>query len=311
MRCPFLREATVRYCRAAPLKKMIVHRPGQASVERCSSPDYVRCPVARQQLPHHNGDSRCPFLHECLVQYCAAASVTKYIPYSESALSRCGTDSHHYCDLYLAVASGSGDAEPRDAGSDDRPSSDSVDGLPLPRALWYTHNHLWLDISADGMIHLGVDAFLSAFLGGVQKIDFVEARGLCHPTAVLSVRDVALRLVFPNLVDVLRPNGSLKTAPEKAAVHPYGSGWLFEGTRRRLSAEEPSPPETASLLSGTRAHAWMKQELRRFAEFLQTHDSASDCQPVLADGGFPRRAQCAQLSAPTLLRLFNAFFRLP
>jgi len=309
MRCPFLREANVRYCRAAPLKKMIVHRPGQPSSERCSSPEYVRCPVARENTPKP-GESCCPFLHECLVQYCAAASVTKYIPYSESGLSRCGNDSHRYCDLYLAVASGGGGAEtaPDIIG---HASAESVVGMQLPQNLWYSRNHLWLDMSPDGMVHIGIDAFLAAVLGEIHRVEFVDARGSCHPSVVMSVREADLPLTFPNRIDQVQPNGSLRSAPEKLTAHPYGSGWLFEGTSRTAWQANQPPPEARNLLFGAEARAWMKAELRRLTDMLQSADAGSSAEalPVLADGGMP--THLGELPRRALLRLFNEFFQLP
>ncbi|MFZ4621995.1 MAG: hypothetical protein ACOYNS_15645, partial [Bacteroidota bacterium] len=104
MRCQFLREAQVKFCRASAYRKMIVRLAEQTENERCSSKEYVTCPAAKQHLEVNPSSSHCPFLHESLVQYCTAAAVTKYIPYTESVLSQCGTDSHKYCELHLALA---------------------------------------------------------------------------------------------------------------------------------------------------------------------------------------------------------------
>ena len=53
------------------------------------------------------------------MQYCGAAPVAKFVPYSESLLSRCGNDSFRYCELYLAMAHPKMEAE-------------EVDGTPCP-----------------------------------------------------------------------------------------------------------------------------------------------------------------------------------
>ena len=104
MRCPFLREAQVKFCRASAYRKMIVRLAEQPEHERCSSREYVNCPAAKQHMEDRPSIDHCPFLHESLVQYCTAAAVTKYIPYTESVLSQCGTESHKYCELYLGLA---------------------------------------------------------------------------------------------------------------------------------------------------------------------------------------------------------------
>ena len=47
---------------------------------------------------------RCPYLREALVQYCEAAPVVQFIPYSDALLSRCQSGGHRLCDLYLSRA---------------------------------------------------------------------------------------------------------------------------------------------------------------------------------------------------------------
>jgi hypothetical protein len=102
MRCPNLKEATVKYCRVSAFKKMIAQTPGQADHEKCSSEEYAACSVARQHGTTFATESRCPFLQETKVQYCSAAAVIRYIPHSEASLSRCGGEGYQGCELYLA-----------------------------------------------------------------------------------------------------------------------------------------------------------------------------------------------------------------
>jgi hypothetical protein len=102
MRCPYLKDTKVKYCRVSAIKKMIAQTAMQADQEKCSSEDYAGCAVARQHGTTMATESRCPFLEESQAQFCAAASVTKFILYSDSGLSRCGSESHKTCELFLA-----------------------------------------------------------------------------------------------------------------------------------------------------------------------------------------------------------------
>ena len=104
IRCPFLREAQVKYCQGSAIKKMIVRTENNPDDERCSSGEYVHCPSLKQHHEEYSPGTRCPFLQESLVQYCSASSVVKFIPYSESSIIRCGNDAHRYCDLFLSLA---------------------------------------------------------------------------------------------------------------------------------------------------------------------------------------------------------------
>lgn len=101
VRCPYLKDTTVKYCRVSAIKKMIVQTPQQAEQEKCSSEDYAACAVARQHGATSATESRCPFLEESHVHYCAAAAVTRFVPYSDASLSRCGGGGFRSCELYL------------------------------------------------------------------------------------------------------------------------------------------------------------------------------------------------------------------
>jgi hypothetical protein len=102
MTCPFLKEAQVKYCRTSTVRKLIPLAQAGRADEKCTSAEHRTCKVfATQTTEEETPWGGCPFLRESLMQYCGAAPVTKFVPYSESLLSRCGTDSFRYCELYL------------------------------------------------------------------------------------------------------------------------------------------------------------------------------------------------------------------
>ena len=307
MRCPFLREAQVKFCQASPFKKLIVRLPEQTGGERCSSPDYRECPAAKQHHEERPSLAHCPFLHESLVQYCTAASVAKYIPYSESSISRCGTDSHRYCQLYSSIAQNGGDAEAQRPGG--RP--DPPDVLRLPPHLYVTANHLWLDAGEDGTLHIGLDGFLASVLGGADQISYLSDKGAGRPGIVLTVRGVDLTFLFPREIMIKGVNTTLRTHPERLFVDPFTQGWLFEGTEMRGPNGGGPPRVFEGLLHGEDAAAWMRSETRRLAqllhEFASKHASGSPF-PLAADGGGADTGAVRHLSRPEILRLYNDFF---
>ena len=313
MRCPFLREAQVKSCRASTFRKMIVRLPGQPDNERCSSSAYMECPAARQHHEEHPSLDHCPFLQESLVQYCAAGSVTKYVPYSESVLSRCGTDSHKYCELFVALANPGADAV-NGAGVSADQSSDvknehDVDGMRVPDGLWYSPNHMWLDVSDDGVLHVGIDAFLARILGDVDQITFVTTKGTCRPTAVLSLKGADLQMMFPREIVVTKTNSYLRTNPSKMLADPYSAGWLFEGVEIRETREQHTAV-THGLISGKEAATWMHHELARVNTLV--HDLIARPQEhgvvLMADGGGIQTGFMKHLDRVEILQLFNEFF---
>ncbi len=315
MRCPFLREAQVKFCRASAYRKMITRGPGQQGAERCSSAEYIHCPAAKQHHEESPSTNHCPFLQESLVQYCAAAPVIRYIPYSESSISPCGTTSHTYCELFLAIDQPAGTAAGDEPGSD--PAEDaaqrneqSVDGLKVPGRLSYTPNHLWLAISADEVFHIGIDAFAAKAIGGADRLSFITQKGLHYPTAVLTVKGVDLQIVFPRQVLVTRTNAYLRTNPAKIFSHPYSLGWLFEGTVATGFTPENAPSPVEGTISGASAGKWMKDECRRMNTLAHKFSTRPDRsgRVSMADGGTFAGGLMQELSRDEILHVFNEFF---
>jgi glycine cleavage system H lipoate-binding protein len=296
MRCPFLREAQVKFCQASPYKKFIVRLPDQTARERCSSTEYADCPAARQHQEERPSLTHCPFLHESLVQYCSAASVAKYVPYTESSNSRCGTESHRYCELFLAIS------------GPDTPVREEASRFPIE--LFYTPNHFWLDAGDDGTLHIGCDAFLASTLGGADRISFLQEKGLCQPGIVLSVGGVDLPFVFPHEVMITGTNTLLRTNPDRLFADPYGRGWLFEGIVPRRRDEGGDGQLADSLIPGATAGKWATEESKRLVEMLQQFASerSGPAIPSLPDGGNAEESLVHLLNRQELLRLHTEFF---
>jgi glycine cleavage system H protein len=287
MTCPFLQEAQVKYCRTATVRKLIPLAQSGQSDEKCISAEHRTCKVFQaQRSPEEAGpDGSCPYLRESLMQYCSAAPVAKMVPYSESLLSRCGNDSFRYCELYLAMAQPSKPVE-------------EVDGFALPSSLRYTANHMWLDVSEDGVCHVGIDSYLSRVLGPLERLTYVQTKGRHRPTAVLTAAGVDLEVTFPNPLQLTACNLYLRAHPSRITSEPYSAGWLFEG--------QPLAETTDNLMDGVAARDWMEQEQRRMTEFLQQEQPG---QPrTLADGGQFAPGLAHRLERERLLVLFHEFF---
>jgi glycine cleavage system H lipoate-binding protein len=284
MICPFLKETRVKYCQSAPVRKLIPLSQSGGAGEKCTSGDYASCSTFQAQPPARPGNGACPCLRESLMQYCGAAPVAKFVPYSESLLSRCGSDSHRYCELYAGMAH----PEPRAES----------DVFSAPEWLSYAGNHMWLDVTEDGVCHAGIDAFLSRALGKIDGISYVWTKGQHRPTAVLTVDGCDLHLTFPNEMMLVNCNLYLRADPSRLASEPYSGGWLFRG--------EPLPETARNLRPGPQAREWIEREERRMSEFLQ--QDGAGARATAADGGVFVEGVARLLDRERRLTLFNEFF---
>jgi glycine cleavage system H lipoate-binding protein len=321
MRCPFLREAQVKFCCASEFKKLIVRSQsniqseGEVVGERCSSPAYASCPSAGQHYEDLPSQDHCPFLQESLSQYCSAASVVKYVPYSDPSLTRCGTSSHRYCELLMTMES------PRlltphdvlapeiDPAEDDANGYWLVDGIQTVGWLFYSPNHMWADVDEDGTCHVGIDAFLARILGKIDRLTFATTGGEHTPAVSLTVDGVDFQMIFPNKMAVSAVNTHLRADPKRVLSDPYTLGWLFEGKPGSEHSHE-SPDMRRGLIHGKRAQSWMKDETRRLTEFVQERasDRESKNQRLMADGGMFTEDFMKHLTREEILLLYNEFF---
>jgi glycine cleavage system H lipoate-binding protein len=281
MTCPFLGEAQVKYCQTAAVRTLIPLAQAASAQEKCSSGAFTGCPIYQAHPQEGVAAGACPHLRESLMQYCSAAPVTKFIPYSESLLSRCGSDSHRYCELYVGMAHPSRGAIP-------------ADHIPVPEWLLYSDNHMWLDLTADGICHAGVDAFLSRAMGQIDAVTYVRLKGRQRPAAVITAQGLDFELVFPNYFAVSACNLYLRADPARLTRQPYAGGWLFEG--------KPEPGTADGLRRGAVAQEWMHEEQHRMNEHLQ------QLTGVAADGGTFASDLAAHLDRGQRLALFHEFF---
>ncbi len=314
MRCPFLRDARVSYCRVAAVRKMIVASARDAVHERCSSAGYVECPAAAARLAREPIAARCPFLEDAAVQYCAAESIRTYVPANDAATSCCNSTGYHYCESYLAASPGGG-RSPRDPAPVPAAGANGgaivVDGIPVPRHLWYAPNHMWLDVAEDGRCHVGVDGFFARAAGRVDAIGFAaQGPGCDQAHAVLTVNGLDMHLVFPVALAGVSPNVRLRSDPARLTSDPYGAGWLFAGTEPPMPGAPVGAAASAGLIGGESAARWIFAETDRLAAFV--HEAVerprADGLRLAADGGRVAAGVAQHLDRGMLVRMFEEFF---
>lgn len=319
MRCPFLQEIAVRYCQIASLGKWLPQANICERDQRCSGPSYTECPLAMERPGHRPAEPSCPFLGSRETQTCAIAPVRRPLPRNESLFSRCNTDAHRHCHLFVEASPSAASPE---CGTTRRRSAESAvieeggagDGeIPAPSHLKYAPNHMWIDIGADGSCDVGVDAFLIRALGTVENVWFPAVSGLQKPRVVLAGESASLPLTFPARIDISGANALLRSSPQTMSEDPYGAGWLFEGM---AATAAPAPgPEGGDphWIDGCDAALWMTEESRRMSEFLQTVAAppSSSGEQYMADGGVFVQGLVSQLDPGHQQELYDRFFRHP
>jgi ADP-ribose pyrophosphatase YjhB (NUDIX family)/glycine cleavage system H lipoate-binding protein len=300
VRCPFLRDTKVRFCRVAPVRKMLPSSLIHTDDQRCSSEAYRHCPVAQEHLDGRTSLPCCPFLKESPVQYCAAAPVTKFIPHVDDVAARCSGAGHRYCQIYLQRAHL--ERFPK-AGL-------AEETIPVLRGRAYSENHMWIDVAEDGTCQVGADRFLARALGEVEQVAFVPGKQRRKPTVILTVQGVDLSLTFPHSMTVTDSNVLLRNHPDMLCGDPYWSGWLFAGDDLETSDSGGSDRRNPVLRRGKAAEEWMRDEVGSMSllAYELTAGRTRHGKRLMGDGGIFRARLARHLNRTELLYLFNSFF---
>jgi hypothetical protein len=96
---------------------------------------------------------------------------------------------------------------------------------------------------------------------------------------------------------------------QKLVSHPYGAGWLYEGSL----IEEPSTDSSKvspAVFRGADAVQWMRSEVHHLSEFIHNQIIPGQMigQPVMMDGGVVQSDFFKHLTKQELLQIFNEFF---
>lgn len=268
MTCPFLREARVWGCRSSNLRKLIPQSTAVPPGTRCLDGGYIRCPsFSGSADAASNAADVCPNLVESIAQYCAAAPVTKFIPYSEAVLIRCGSSAYRYCDQYL------------DQTGPGRGALAEGHSFSVPDDLLYASRHWWFDLVEEGPWHAGLDAFTARLTGAADRVGFIPARAGSAPAVVLTAGDRDFTFALPECLSVTATNLQLRLHPGRIFEDPYSRGWIFEG----LLIGRQGSELRQRLWNARRARIRMEEDARLVNELLHQYGQP-ECA-TLGDGG--------------------------
>ena len=161
----------------------------------------------------------------------------------------------------------------------------------IPKAYFFGKGHTWVELLPDGLTRVGLDDFVQKILGAVDQVTVVSQDGrFARGEKLFTVRQGTKTLSFraPISGKVVAVNDELIHFPDMLRKEPYKAGWI--------AVMEPSDlaDEIKQLSIGSEAAKWLKDEIKRFRNFItaQMGTLAGSGSPALAgatlmDGGVP------------------------
>lgn len=108
----------------------------------------------------------------------------------------------------------------------------------VPEALYYTKNHEWVKLHADGTATVGITDYAQESLGDITFVEFPqpgESFATGDTFGVVESVKAASDLFMPLSGEVLATNELADSEPERLNQDPYETGWLL-----KVRLEDPS-----------------------------------------------------------------------
>lgn len=161
----------------------------------------------------------------------------------------------------------------------------------IPKGYFFGKGHTWVELLPDGLTRVGLDDFVQKIVGPVSEVgrvpvDTVVKKG----DRLFTIKQNGKEMWFhaPISGKVIAFNDDLTYSPGAVRKEPYKGGWVMLIEPTDLAAE------IKQLSIGNEAALWLKEEIKRFRNFISTQKEAllaagvpAQAGVTLLDGGTP------------------------
>jgi len=159
----------------------------------------------------------------------------------------------------------------------------------MPKGYFFGRGHTWIELLSDNLARVGLDDFAQKIIGRIDDVDFIAGDSeVAKGDKLFTVRQGEKTLSFraPISGKVVSFNDELVSSPEVLRKKPYSDGWV--------AILEPAnfDQEAKSLSRGNEAAQWLREEIKRFRNFITVQENTLLASPAkagatLLDGGTP------------------------
>jgi len=173
----------------------------------------------------------------------------------------------------------------------------------IPKGYFFGKGHTWVEVMSNGMARVGVDDFVQRIVGKVESVSAVPVGTAVHAGDKLftvSQGKNILSFRAPISGKLAAFNEDLSTLPRLVNNEDYNGGWVAVIQPTDLSGEIRNLP------IGDEAARWLKEEIRKFRNFI-TAQIAPSTAATMVDGGTPVEG-ALQHVAPSVWEKFENDF---
>jgi len=185
-------------------------------------------------------------------------------------------------------------------------ASQQRETLRIPKGVFFHPGHTWARLQDGDRLSIGIDDFIQKALGSIEKLalpavgEFVRQG---DPIISIEHAGKRMQLVAPVTGRITAVNADVVENPHLISENPYTDGWLFMVDATEMAAS------LQTMRVAEQAITWIKEEVKRFREFL----AASTMQPAIGeamlDGGVPVAGSLDHLDEKALGEFEQSFLR--
>ena len=179
----------------------------------------------------------------------------------------------------------------------------------IPKGYFFGHGHTWIEVLSDNLARVGLDDFAQKIIGRIDDVAFLPAGDeVAKGDVLFAIRQGEKELSFraPISGKVVSFNDELTSSPDVLRTKPYSDGWVA------IIRPENLENEKQLLSRGEAAAQWLREEIKRFRNFITIQGNSSLGSPAIAgatmmDGGTPVEGVMEHSSKETWKKFENDF----
>jgi len=176
----------------------------------------------------------------------------------------------------------------------------------IPKGVFFHPGHTWARMQDGNSMSIGIDDFVQKALGRIDRIGLPsvgEEVRQGDPIIAIAHSGRNLKLVAPISGRITAINRDVLENPGLISENPYKDGWLF-----MIEASEMAGNLKAMHVA-EQAIDWIKEEVRRFREFLASEQLQPAVGEAMLDGGVPVAGSLDHLDEERLHEFEETFLR--
>ncbi len=182
------------------------------------------------------------------------------------------------------------------------------ESIYVPKGLYYSKGHTWLNLTEDGKLKLGIDDFINKVLKP-KKVNVLVSEGTKvrrgEPIIEVFTNSSKVKIYSPVDGIVSSLNKNIIEHPNYVKENPYHQNWFIEIDSVDLKDQIPS------LKIGEEVVKWMKEEVSRFKDLLaHLSPKPSLVGATLYDGGNIVEGVARLLDEESLSKFENEFLKI-